>query len=283
VIKHVTYDAFGNVTSDTATGVKSLFLYTARPYDADTTLQNNLNRWYDLSIGRLVSEDPIGHKGGINLYAYVGNSPLKWADSTGLLVFNTAAPIPSAIQWQLTPTELAKLMAENLANTKAKYDKNVFKKSVGCSAYHFMESEHLPIVTIEVFTLEAPQQWTGDVTSTTHGELHAWLAEAGWAVETQYAVSGTLERKQFIKVENKRYRCCRYCKTRLSHFVLPSLFAKKCCRSWKNRYTYTNLGMKTGWTSLSFLVGNVAVHWTGGDVFGVGGYFEANDIPGDNL
>ena len=62
VTKHVTYDAFGNVTSDSATGVESLFLYTARPFDPDTDLQNNLNRWYDLSTGRWMSTDPIGFR-----------------------------------------------------------------------------------------------------------------------------------------------------------------------------------------------------------------------------
>ena len=36
VVKHVAYDAFGNVTSDTAPGVQSLFLYTARPFDPET-------------------------------------------------------------------------------------------------------------------------------------------------------------------------------------------------------------------------------------------------------
>jgi RHS repeat-associated protein len=65
VIKHVTYDAFGNLTSDSASAVASLFLFTARPYDADTNLQNNLKRWYDPATGRWISTDPIGF--GANL------------------------------------------------------------------------------------------------------------------------------------------------------------------------------------------------------------------------
>jgi YD repeat-containing protein len=52
VAKHLTYDAYGNVTSDTASGVESLLLYTARPFDGDSGLQNNGFRWYDLSTGR---------------------------------------------------------------------------------------------------------------------------------------------------------------------------------------------------------------------------------------
>ncbi|MCP4678147.1 MAG: RHS repeat-associated core domain-containing protein, partial [Deltaproteobacteria bacterium] len=85
VVKHVAYDAFGNVTSDSATAVKSLFLYTARPFDADTDLQNNLNRWYDLSTGRWMSVDPIGFEAGdVNLYRYVKNVPSVLVDPFGL-------------------------------------------------------------------------------------------------------------------------------------------------------------------------------------------------------
>jgi RHS repeat-associated protein len=86
VIKHITYGAFGNVTNDSAPGIDSLFLFTARPYDADTHLQNNLNRWYDLSIGRWISEDPIGFEAGDgNLYRYVANRPSLLVDPFGLL------------------------------------------------------------------------------------------------------------------------------------------------------------------------------------------------------
>jgi RHS repeat-associated protein len=85
VVKHVAYDAFGNVTSDSATAVKSLFLYTARPFDPDTDLQNNLNRWYNLSTGRWMSVDPIGFEArDVNLYRYVGNAASSLVDPNGL-------------------------------------------------------------------------------------------------------------------------------------------------------------------------------------------------------
>ncbi len=60
VVNHIVYDAFGNVTSETNPAVDSLFLFTARPFDADTGLQNNLNRWYDPLVGRWLSEETIG-------------------------------------------------------------------------------------------------------------------------------------------------------------------------------------------------------------------------------
>ena len=85
MIKHVTYDAFGNLTSDSAPAVESLFLFTARPYDADTQLQNNLNRWYDPATGRWISTDPIGFVGNsASLYEYVSNCPAYRVDPLGL-------------------------------------------------------------------------------------------------------------------------------------------------------------------------------------------------------
>jgi RHS repeat-associated protein len=87
VVKHITYDAFGQITSDSATEMESLLLYTARPYDFDADLQNNLNRWYDLSTGRWMNIDPIGFESGdANLYRYVANHPGFTVDPLGLKV-----------------------------------------------------------------------------------------------------------------------------------------------------------------------------------------------------
>jgi RHS repeat-associated protein len=41
-------------------------------------------RYYDPQIGRFISEDPIGFRGGMDFYAYVGNSPYNFSDSLGL-------------------------------------------------------------------------------------------------------------------------------------------------------------------------------------------------------
>ncbi|MEJ5312499.1 MAG: RHS repeat-associated core domain-containing protein [Anaerolineae bacterium] len=86
VVNHLIYDAFGQVMSESNSAVDSLFLFTARPFDSDTQLQNNLNRWYDARVGRWLSEDPIGFAGGDgNLYRYVGNEPQTLSDYLGTL------------------------------------------------------------------------------------------------------------------------------------------------------------------------------------------------------
>ena len=43
-------------------------------------------RFYDPTVGRFISEDPIGFGGGdVNLYVYCGNNPVLYMDPLGLL------------------------------------------------------------------------------------------------------------------------------------------------------------------------------------------------------
>jgi hypothetical protein len=43
-------------------------------------------RYYDPSLGRFTSEDPIGLAGGINPYVYANSSPTNFRDPSGLCV-----------------------------------------------------------------------------------------------------------------------------------------------------------------------------------------------------
>ena len=84
VANHIVYDAFGSKQTETNAAIDTLFGYTGRAFDEETGLQNNLNRWYDSTTGRWISDDPIGFAAGdANLYRYVGNSPTDLIDPTG--------------------------------------------------------------------------------------------------------------------------------------------------------------------------------------------------------
>ncbi|WP_413933897.1 RHS repeat domain-containing protein, partial [Nitrospira sp. BLG_1] len=76
-----TYEPFGKTTvSDTSANP---FQYTGRENDG-TGLLYYRTRYYSPTFSRFVSRDSIGFGGGINVYAYVGNSPNHWIDPMGL-------------------------------------------------------------------------------------------------------------------------------------------------------------------------------------------------------
>jgi RHS repeat-associated protein len=78
-----TYDSFGFLTASTGSAT-NWFRYTARQFDSSTALYYYRARYYDPSIGRFISEDPVRMKGGINSYRYVSNSPINLGDPSGL-------------------------------------------------------------------------------------------------------------------------------------------------------------------------------------------------------
>jgi len=90
-----TFEPFGNTTVTGAATTNS-FSYTGRELDA-TGLYFYRARYYNQSIGRFISEDPIGFAGGINLYGYAGQNPISLKDSSGLQSTNDL--IANAITW----------------------------------------------------------------------------------------------------------------------------------------------------------------------------------------
>lgn len=53
-------------------------------YDSESGLFYNWNRYYNPNIGRYVSSDPIGLKGGLNPFSYAEASPVMYSDPEGL-------------------------------------------------------------------------------------------------------------------------------------------------------------------------------------------------------
>ena len=58
-------------------------LYTGREYDGETGLYYYRAREYSPELGRFLQRDPIGQMDQVNLYTYVGNSPVMGRDPSG--------------------------------------------------------------------------------------------------------------------------------------------------------------------------------------------------------
>jgi len=82
VVHTYNYEAFGNITINGT--IKQPFTFTAREYDAETGMYFYRARYYDPKAGRFITKDPIGCKGGYNLYTYVLNNPINKIDPLGL-------------------------------------------------------------------------------------------------------------------------------------------------------------------------------------------------------
>jgi RHS repeat-associated protein len=97
-LEHYQYDPYGKLTvlnggtpdgdgaewtadPNNATDVANVYLYTGRSRDFQTHLYDYRNRPYSAELGRFLSRDPL--EADINLYRYVGNNPVLYADPTG--------------------------------------------------------------------------------------------------------------------------------------------------------------------------------------------------------
>jgi RHS repeat-associated protein len=78
-----TYSAWGNVLIEEVAGLEQNLRFQGQYFDAGTGLHYNRFRYFDPEIGRYLSQDPIGLRGGTNSFQYVPN-PIMWIDPFGL-------------------------------------------------------------------------------------------------------------------------------------------------------------------------------------------------------
>ncbi len=86
------YDPWGNSLQG---GTVDGYAFTGREWDSATSTYYYRARYYDPSIGRFVSEDPMGFGAGVNFFDYAGNQPTEFSDPFGLcptLCPGTAGP-----------------------------------------------------------------------------------------------------------------------------------------------------------------------------------------------
>lgn len=84
IVWSATYDAFGKAAVDSTSSISNNLRFSGQYYDQESGFHYNWMRYYDPQIGRYITSDPIGLKGGNNSYAYVQSNPVRWVDPIGL-------------------------------------------------------------------------------------------------------------------------------------------------------------------------------------------------------
>ena len=97
VVERYEYDAYGHPTiwdstfsseRDTSS-YNNPYVFTGRRVDVldsdDYMVQYSRNRYYDYYTGRMLTHDPIGYFGGMNLYNYARYNPILYFDPHGLI------------------------------------------------------------------------------------------------------------------------------------------------------------------------------------------------------
>ncbi|PYI94744.1 MAG: hypothetical protein DME97_00105 [Verrucomicrobia bacterium] len=93
VVARYDYDPYGRSTTVLGT-TPTDFNFTGLYRHSKSNLDLATYRAYDPDLGRWLSRDPIGERGGINLYGYVGNTPANLTDRLGLLFDGGTITIP---------------------------------------------------------------------------------------------------------------------------------------------------------------------------------------------
>ncbi|HEJ7279605.1 TPA: RHS domain-containing protein [Serratia marcescens] len=117
------YDTFGKLQGQTVAGAakrqgaqyQQPLRYAGQYQDDESGLRYNLFRYYEPEVGRFTTQDPIGLRGGLNLYQYAPN-PLMWVDPFGLTCSHSAknpkqahAAIKDKWGHDMTPKEMKEL------------------------------------------------------------------------------------------------------------------------------------------------------------------------------
>jgi RHS repeat-associated protein len=88
VVWSAKYSSFGEAEVDLSSSVTNNLRFPGQYFDEETGLHYNYFRYYDPKLGMYLRPDPIGLIGGLNLYIYALNNPVKLLDALGLEPFD---------------------------------------------------------------------------------------------------------------------------------------------------------------------------------------------------
>jgi RHS repeat-associated protein len=153
------YDPFGRMTKISG-DLDADFGFAGDLYHQATNLNLTLFRAYDPNLGRWLNRDPLGERGGLNLYGYAGNNPICFVDPFGLVWYNPASWAPIVAVGNAVGDFYSKYL--DIPNQQENYDRN---------QYNFALPEENMIAAYNQQP-NTPDFWTqlGDVPSQCHQE-----------------------------------------------------------------------------------------------------------------
>ncbi len=133
--------------------------------DDELGLFYNYYRFYDPNMGRYIENDPIGLEGGLNVYGYVGGSPLHKIDPTGEFGFLALAPLAGGAGLSISGATAVNIVGATIsaglgiaildkALDKADEDtcdKNKCEKTY----YHYTNYENFQLIVNSGYTIRA--------------------------------------------------------------------------------------------------------------------------------
>jgi RHS repeat-associated protein len=94
------YGPFGEVIRATGLAAKlNPFRFSTKYDDDESDLLYYGYRYYNPSTGRWLSRDPIGEKGGLNIYAFTGNNLITQIDSDGRGIVDCLKALADLAKW----------------------------------------------------------------------------------------------------------------------------------------------------------------------------------------
>lgn len=91
-------DAYGVTQKTHTVATNNPYAYTGREFDEED-LYYYRARYYDPTMQRFLSEDPIGYNSGdFNFYRYVGNNPTNYIDPSGNFFFLLYPAVPAGLE-----------------------------------------------------------------------------------------------------------------------------------------------------------------------------------------